>query len=53
MIPKPALIVLDAFGTLFTPKGSAFKQYSEFAAQYNIIVTPDDVEQRFKSGMLA
>lgn len=47
--PRPRLITFDAFGTLYTPRGSVAQQYSEIAKRYNVHVTEDEVSDRFKS----
>lgn len=45
---RPRLITFDAFGTLYTPKGSAGQQYKEVAARYGVNVSVEEAEGRFK-----
>lgn len=46
---RPRLITFDAFGTLYTPKGSAAQQYSEIVARYGVNVSTEEAADRFKN----
>lgn len=48
--PRPRLVTFDAFGTIYTPKGSVAHQYSSYVLNnHNIRVDPEQISSQFPS----
>lgn len=50
MNKKNLLLCFDAFGTIFTPRGSVAVQYGEVARSFGVKISDEQVGSAFKKG---